>query len=130
VYKGFPYHRAKYASPLLLEDVLVKYPEMRISVAHAGYPRIDEMLTLLYGHPQLFCDLSGLNCFFPKSEFYYYLGRLVGAGFSKRVMYGSDQMYWPEAIPLSVEWTEQAPFLTKQQKRDIFYNNAKRFLRL
>jgi hypothetical protein len=48
----------------------------------------------------------------------------------KRVMFGSDQMQWPETIELAINRIEQAPFLTDEQKRDILYNNAKRFLRL
>jgi hypothetical protein len=45
-------------------------------------------------------------------------------------MFGSDQMVWPELIERSIEIIERAPFLSEEQKRDIFYNNAARFLRL
>jgi predicted TIM-barrel fold metal-dependent hydrolase len=45
-------------------------------------------------------------------------------------MFGSDQMVWPELIKPAIRSIEQAPFLTAKQKRDIFYNNAARFLRL
>jgi predicted TIM-barrel fold metal-dependent hydrolase len=45
-------------------------------------------------------------------------------------MFGSDQMKWPETIDLAVDAIESAPYLTSEQKRDIFYNNAARFLRL
>jgi predicted TIM-barrel fold metal-dependent hydrolase len=39
-------------------------------------------------------------------------------------------MVWPWTIDIAIETIEQAPFLTAEQKRDIFYNNAARFLRL
>ena len=39
-------------------------------------------------------------------------------------------MQWPETIELAIETIEAADFLTEEQKRDIFYNNAARFLRL
>lgn len=52
------------------------------------------------------------------------------AGFGKRLLFGSDQMVWPEAIGMAVEGIESATFLTEEEKRDIFYNNAARFLRL
>lgn len=130
VYTGYPKHRARTASPLLLEDVLVKYPNVRFDVAHAGWPLLDEMVALLFHYPQVYCDIAVLNWLVPKKEFHYYLRRLVEAGFGDRVMYGSDQMMWPDAIPLSIEWIESADFLSEEQKRDIFYNNAKRFLRL
>jgi len=45
-------------------------------------------------------------------------------------MFGSDQMIWPEAIEMAIAGIESARFLTSEQKRDIFYNNAVRFLRL
>jgi predicted TIM-barrel fold metal-dependent hydrolase len=46
------------------------------------------------------------------------------------MLFGSDQMIWPETIRLAIETTESTDFLTDEQKRDIFYNNAARFLRL
>jgi hypothetical protein len=45
-------------------------------------------------------------------------------------MFGSDQMVWPDAIERSISVIDEAPFLSKEQKRDIFYHNAARFLRL
>ena len=66
----------------------------------------------------------------PRTAFYDYLEGLVRAGLSKRLMFGSDQMRWPEKIGAGIEAGEQAPFLTKEQKRDLLYHNAVRFLRL
>ena len=45
-------------------------------------------------------------------------------------MFGSDQMRWPEKIDDAIEAIDEATYLTAEQKRDIFYNNAARFLRL
>jgi predicted TIM-barrel fold metal-dependent hydrolase len=39
-------------------------------------------------------------------------------------------MIWPGVIEPSITAIKEAPFLTDAQKRDIFYNNAARFLRL
>lgn len=39
-------------------------------------------------------------------------------------------MFWPEAIAMAIDGIKSATFLTKEEKRDIFYNNAARFLRL
>lgn len=39
-------------------------------------------------------------------------------------------MIWPGIIGPSVEAIEAAPFLSESQRRDIFYNNSARFLRL
>lgn len=53
-----------------------------------------------------------------------------GCNLAKRLMFGSDQMVWPEAIGMAIEGIEFADFLTTEQKRDIFCSNAARFLRL
>lgn len=52
-----------------------------------------------------------------------------GAGFEKRILYGSDEMNWPQGIELSIKNVREVPFLTQEQKRDIFYNNAVRFFK-
>ncbi len=36
----------------------------------------------------------------------------------------------PRTIDVAIKTIEEAPFLSEEQKRDIFYNNAARFLRL
>ena len=59
-----------------------------------------------------------------------YLERIVEAGFGNRVMFGSDQMVWPGVIERSIASIDDAAFLGAELKRDIFYNNAARFLRL
>jgi predicted TIM-barrel fold metal-dependent hydrolase len=127
---GYPTYRARLTSPLQLEEVLVRHPKLRLWVMHYGSPLVDEMIALLYSHPQVYVDVAQNNWGFPRAHFYSQLKRLVDAGFAKRIMWGSDQMVWPGTIAIAIETIELATFLTEQQKRDIFYNNAARFLRL
>jgi predicted TIM-barrel fold metal-dependent hydrolase len=127
---GPPTYRVKLGSPLLLEDLIVKHPKLRIYVMHYGSPLVDEMIAMMYSHPNLYVDISCNNWAFPRKQFYDHLERMIDAGFEKRILFGSDQMAWPEVIGKSIESVEKAPFLTASQKRDIFYNNAARFLRL
>ncbi len=125
-----PHFRSAAGSPLLLEDVLVEHPKLRLFVENAGYPYRDEMIAVMYQYPQLYADLSTISWVIPRSAFYDYLEAFIRAGLGKRLMFGSDQMVWPEKIGVAVEAIEQAPFLSVEQKRDIYYNNAARFLRL
>jgi uncharacterized protein len=97
---------------------------------HAGWPLADEMLALLFYHPQINVDVGIISWQLPRAEFHRYLRRFIDAGFGKRVMFGSDQLLFPEMIRVAIENIESADFLTAEQKRDIFYNNAARFLRL
>lgn len=130
IYLGSSNYRARLHSPLTIEEVLVRHPKLRVYVMHAGYPMLDDMLAVLYAHPQVYVDVGVIVYTQPHAAFYRYLQTIVDAGYGKRVMFGSDQMVWPGAIERSVKVIEQAPFLSAQQKRDILYNNAARFLRL
>jgi hypothetical protein len=130
IYKGSPLMRQSLNSPLLLEDVLVKHPKLRLYVMHAGYPRVEEMINMLYAYPQLYVDVGVIDWTRSRAEFHEYLRRIVDAGFGERIMFGSDQMVWAEAIGMAVEGVRSAKFLSPKQKRDIFYNNAVRFFRL
>ncbi len=129
-YVGFKNYRMMDSNPLHLENVLINHPNMRLYVMHAGWPMLEEMIGLMYAHPQVYVDIGIINWGLPQKEFYYYLERLMNAGFGERIMYGSDQMVWPQGIDKSIKAIETAPFLSEKQKRDILYNNAARFLRL
>ena len=129
-YIGSPKYQMSLSNPLLLENVLLRHPKLRLYVMHAGWPMLDQMIGLLYAHPQVYVDIGVIDWFIPRREFHPYLRRLVDAGFEKRIMFGSDQMIWPDALRIAIEAVESAEFLSPAQKRDIFYNNAARFLRL
>ncbi|MFV8839529.1 amidohydrolase family protein [Salinimicrobium soli] len=130
IYLGATNYRARMHSPLSLEEVLVKHPKLRLYIMHGGYPMIDDLLTLLYAHPQVHLDIGVIVFTQPREAFYNWLKAIFDAGFGNRVMFGSDQMVWPGVIERSIEVINKAPFLSESQKRDIFYNNAARFLRL
>jgi hypothetical protein len=52
--------RGSMGNPLLLEDLLAKHPKLRVQVMHAGYPMIDNMLTLLQANSHVYVDVAGL----------------------------------------------------------------------
>jgi predicted TIM-barrel fold metal-dependent hydrolase len=123
-------YRASLGNPLLLEDVLVRHPRMRLYIMHAAYPLSDDLRALMFSHPQVYVDVGIIAYVEPRAAFHAFLKELVDAGFADRIMFGSDQMIWPGVIEPAIRSIEHAPFLTDEQKRDIFYNNAARFLRL
>ena len=125
-----PTFRSSHGHPLLLEDVLIRHPKLRLWVESAGYPFLDEITALMYMYPQVYADLSTISWIIPRETFHDYFEGLMRASLGKRLMFGSDQMIWPETIGMAVEAIESANFLTEEQKRDIFYNNAVRFLKL
>jgi predicted TIM-barrel fold metal-dependent hydrolase len=62
----YPRYRASLGNPLLLEDLLTRHPKLRVYVMHAGMPMTDEMIALLYSHPQVFVDISADNVGVPR----------------------------------------------------------------
>lgn len=130
IYLGSSGYRARLHSALTLEEVLVKHPRLRVYIMHAGYPLLEDLLTLLYAHPQVHVGIGVIVFSQPRAAFYRYLQGIVDAGFEGRVMFGSDQMVWPEVIERGIDRVKEAPFLSESQQRDILYNNAARFFRL
>ncbi len=129
-YTCCPKFRVTYGNPILLEEVLVRHPKLRLYLMHGGWPYLEETKAIMSVYPQVYADLAVINWIIPREEFHEYLRDLIRAGFEKRLMFGSDQMVWPEAIGMAIEGIESATFLSKEQKRNIFYNNAARFLKL
>lgn len=129
-FPGYEDYRASLTTPFQLEEVLRRHPRLRIWVMHYASPLVDEMIAMMFTHPNLYVDVACNDWAFPRAQFHDALKRMVDAGFIKRILFGSDQMYWPGAIGEAIESIEAAPFLNAEQKRDILYNNAARFLRL
>ena len=123
----FPIHLG---NPLRVGKVLRKYPGLRIYLENAGWPFLEEVTSLMYQYPSVYADLSTILHITARPVAYRFMKDLVDNGLGKRLMFGSDQMIWPEVIGENIEMIEAADFLTKEQKRDILYNNAARFLRL
>lgn len=129
-YSCCPKFRVTLGNPMQLEELLIRHPKLRVYIMHAGWPYQRETIAIMYMYPQVYADLAVINWVIPREEFHEYLKGLMRAGMGKRLMFGSDQMVWPDAIGLAIQGIESAKFLTVEQKRDIFYNNAARFLKL
>ncbi len=129
-YFASPKMRMAMSRATLLEDVLVRHPKLRLYVMHAGWPFAEDMIALMYAHPQVYVDTGIIDYAFRRQDFHAYLKRLVDAGFGKRIMFGSDQMIWPGTIDAAIAGITSANFLSPQQKRDILHDNAARFLRI
>jgi uncharacterized protein len=127
---AMPKFRGSMGDPLLFEELLARHPKLRLWVMHAGYPMIDNMLTVLQANSHVYVDVAGLIWSYPRLEVDRYIQRIVEGGFGDRLMFGTDQLVWPKLMETSIEVIDRANFLTPQQKRDILYNNAARFLRL
>ncbi len=132
-YSWSPKARLALGDPYLIEDVLVKYPKLRVYLMHAGgedWP--EHAIRLMAYYPQLYTDIAVLLWVEPNTQRYVtdFLKNIKHAGYLDRVMFGSDQMIWPYAIEKSIDFLNSLDFLTEEDKEGIFYGNAARFLKL
>lgn len=129
-YFATPGYRVALGDPLLLEPVLVRHPKLRVFVVHAGFPMKERMLALMGGHPQVYAEFGVLTGVYGDAEVWPYIKAFVDAGFEDRILYGSDQMIWPQMIGISIDRIRRTTALTAAQKRKFLYENAARFLRI
>ena len=131
-YSWAPKARLSTSDPYLIEEVLVKYPKLRIYLMHSGESYYENALRLMAYYPQLYSDLGVLLWVEPMDQRYatLFLKAAKESGYLHKVMFGSDQMTWPYAIEKSIKFLNSLTFLTKQDKQDILYNNAAKFLKL
>src|SRR5207237_290224 len=83
----FPGARSRLGEPMLIDDVAVDFPDLRIILAHAGRPLwADQAFFLARRHPNVRLDLSGI----PPKKLLLALPRLEEI--ADKVLWGTD---WP-----------------------------------
>ncbi len=83
--------KMEYARTALLDDVAREFPELRIVVAHLGYPWIDETVVLIGKHANVFADISGL--LLRPWQAYNTLLTAYQFGVMDKLLFGSDFPY-------------------------------------
>jgi uncharacterized protein len=131
-FHGRPNFRIALGNPLLIEDVLIRYPKLRLYLMHGGEMFFESTVRMMEMYSNLYIDLGVLLWVDPLTKDYAIrlLKLAKTANVLNRVMYGSDQMVWPQAISKSIEFLNAQTYLTNLEKRMILYDNAKTFLKL
>lgn len=128
-----PKFRLALGNPMLLEDMLVEFPNLKVFMMHAGGagPFSEYALMMMNMYPQLYTDISILN-WMPGMEpvLEAFLRQAKQMGMLDRILFGTDQMVWHDAIGIAIDRVNSLQFLTVDEKADIFYNNAATFLGL
>jgi len=60
-YFAAPKTRAHQGKPLQFEEILLKRPNMRLYIMHAGWPYLEDMKALMYAHLQVYVDLGAIS---------------------------------------------------------------------
>ncbi len=87
----------KYANPILLEDIAVACPELRLIIAHMGHPWEDECVVFIRKHPNLYTNISALH--YRPLRHYQAFMTAIEYGVEHKLIFGSD---FPSATPEQV----------------------------
>jgi uncharacterized protein len=63
IHQGTTFSRAGsllQARPALLDEIALRYPELKIVIAHIGHPWFDETIAVIRRHPNVYADISAL----------------------------------------------------------------------
>lgn len=122
-----PNYNPQYADPLLLKPVLEKYPELKIYLMHYGGEYSENALQLMKAYPQIYCEISAVSMFMPRQVWEPNVKKLYEEGLGSRLMFASDYF---GSVRKNIEIIYSLDWLSEAQKRDVYYNNAARFLGL
>jgi hypothetical protein len=120
-----PDFRLANGNPMLLENVLVKFPKLKVQIMHANPLVYPEVIDLLVQFPKVYVDISPWQMVYTRQKFHRLLQEYVDAGLTGRIMFGSDGHDYAKAFAAY----ESAEFLSDRQLEGIFCKNAARFLR-
>lgn len=126
-----PLALVKFARPIELDEVAVRYRDVRFVLCHFGNPWVEEAAEVVYKNPNVYVDTSGLF-WSPRSRYYapmiaHMRARISGAiaaiGDPDRVLYGSD---WPlESLGTALEFVRSLALPPEDIER-ILGENARR----
>ncbi len=88
---GTTFNRAaplKFGRPWLFDEVAIRYPELRIVLAHVGHPFSEECLVVLRKHPHLYADISAL--YYRPWQFYNTLIAAQEYRVTHKLLFGTD----------------------------------------
>jgi len=88
---GTTYNREaplEYARPWLWDEVAIRYPALRMVLAHLGHPFYDECLAVIRKHPHVYADIAAL--YYRPWQFYNMLILAQEYGITHKLLFGTD----------------------------------------
>jgi predicted TIM-barrel fold metal-dependent hydrolase len=77
-----------YSRPWLFDEVAIRYPALRMVLAHAGHPFTEECLVVIRKHPHVYADISAL--YYRPWQFYNTLIAAQEYKVTHKLLFGTD----------------------------------------
>ncbi len=121
----------RYTLPILLDDVAMDFPDLKIVAYHGGYPQWEDLVMLMWKHPNIYVAYSILLPWLMRAphRFAHMVGTTLQIAGYNRFIWGSD---WPASDPhqsveaiLKLEIDEELqekwgyPAITEEVKREF-----------
>lgn len=111
-YSGVPKAKLKYAQAIHIDDLATELPELKIVMAHFGYPFITEAAEVCYKNKNVYVDCSGFvyGAFTPDQQAHFrdvIKQFILISNARDRIIFGTD---WPIGEQLSYLQTIQSIF--------------------
>src|SRR5512136_1739338 len=123
-----PLFRVELCSPLLIEDVIAAFPDLKIVMAHLSFPFTEQAAYMLLSHSNVYLDVAVVNWYLGRAGFHRLLKQVIDLVGPDKILFGSDQMNVPQVMPSGVSAILEAPFLSEEDKRKILGENARKLL--
>lgn len=134
-----PASSLRWGWPVLLDEVVIRFPKLKVIAAHCGAPWWNELAAVATRHPNVWIDLSALGAY-PLAARYQALVTMLAAGFADRLLFGSDfpvtsPADWARWIgsrrfPWPLRKLLDLPDLGPREREAIMSGNARRLLKL
>jgi hypothetical protein len=115
--------KLRFSDPMLLDDVAADFPQLKIIMAHPGWPWQDEQLAIAMHKENVYIDLSGWSPKHFPALLVTYLTKLI----PQKFLFGTD---YPMLSPQ--RWLEDFKQLnvSSEVRKMVLRENARKLLRL
>ncbi len=113
--------RIKYSNPVFLDDVAVDFPDLKIIIAHFGWPWVNETIAIALKNENVYIDISAMG----KDTLFNLPWGLLERHLSNKILFGSD--FPIVSCKKAVENVQKLPISGESIKK-IFHKNAKQII--
>jgi uncharacterized protein len=114
----------KYSKPELLDDVCQKFPDLKVVMAHFGWPWPDVTMAIALRNPNVFVDVSGWKPRYLPQTILPYLNGIL----KDRFLFGTDYPMLTQREWLDDFRVNLAPKLKPEVSKKLLSGNARRLL--
>lgn len=108
--------------PMLVDDVAIDFPNLRINLSHTGWPWVDEWCSMLWRHPNVYGDISA---YYPRSLDERQVRFMDSSRGRSKVLFGTNGL----GLRPCIEQFRALP-VKEETQRAVLRDNALQFLRI